>query len=374
MLTLSGFVTVAVLLLPHIGEQQAKAAASETAQPPGNVMIEARWPDAVDADVDLWVQAPGDVPVGYSNKGGAIFNLLRDDLGTRADATGLNYEISFARGLPAGEYTANLHLYRNQARGSRAGDGGGERQGGGPAGFQADSGVVGGADARGSGDHGVPFPARRRRRAGARQRDEPAKAPARRADVMIDLTPLFALTVLLAVALATICIWSHRHLPLKVGALALAFALMGTAYGAMLDLLSKPKPASFEWFLDNAGEATVLGSSMVEDEAIYVWLQLEGVGEPRAYRATLGPAHGRAAAGGDALGGRAADRAAHADAVREVARRSRAPLLCAAATGLAAQGCDAPAGDARAAARDRSIARAVLPDFNWSDVRSEACG
>lgn len=117
MLTLSGFVTVAVLLLPHIGEQQAKAAATETAQPPGNVMIEARWPDGVDADVDLWVQAPGDVPVGYSNKGGAVFNLLRDDLGTRADATGLNYEVSFARGLPAGEYTANLHLYRNLSAG-----------------------------------------------------------------------------------------------------------------------------------------------------------------------------------------------------------------------------------------------------------------
>ncbi len=117
MLTLSGFVTVAVLLLPHIGEQQAKAAATETAQPPGNVMIEARWPDGVDADVDLWVQAPGDVPVGYSNKGGAIFNLLRDDLGTRADATGLNYEISFARGLPRGEYTVNLHLYRNELGG-----------------------------------------------------------------------------------------------------------------------------------------------------------------------------------------------------------------------------------------------------------------
>jgi hypothetical protein len=115
MLTLSGFVTVAVLLLPHIGESRAKAA-TETAQPPGNVMIEARWPDGMDADVDLWVQAPGDVPVGYSNKGGAIFNLLRDDLGRRADATGINYEISYARGMPAGEYTANLHLYRNEAQ------------------------------------------------------------------------------------------------------------------------------------------------------------------------------------------------------------------------------------------------------------------
>ena len=115
MLTLSGFVTVAVLLLPHVGESRAKAA-TETAQPPGNVMVEARWPDGVDADVDLWVQAPGDVPVGYSNKGGAIFNLLRDDLGQRADATGINYEVSYARGMPAGEYTANLHLYRNEAQ------------------------------------------------------------------------------------------------------------------------------------------------------------------------------------------------------------------------------------------------------------------
>jgi hypothetical protein len=116
MLTLSGFVTVAVLLLPHIGESRARAA-TETAQPPGNVMIEARWPDGIDADVDLWVQAPGDLPVGYSNKGAAIFNLLRDDLGERADATGINYEVSYARGMPAGEYTANLHLYRNQSAG-----------------------------------------------------------------------------------------------------------------------------------------------------------------------------------------------------------------------------------------------------------------
>ena len=114
MLTLSGFVTVAVLLLPHIGESRAKTVA-ETAEPPGNVMIEARWPDQLDTDVDLWVQAPGDVPVGYSNKGGAVFNLLRDDLGQQLDLSGLNYESSFARGIVPGEYTVNLHLYRNRA-------------------------------------------------------------------------------------------------------------------------------------------------------------------------------------------------------------------------------------------------------------------
>jgi hypothetical protein len=82
-------------------------------------MIEARWPDQVDTDVDLWVQAPGDIPVGYSNKGGAVFNLLRDDLGELADATRMNYEVSYARGLPAGEYTVNVPLYRNTSRASR---------------------------------------------------------------------------------------------------------------------------------------------------------------------------------------------------------------------------------------------------------------
>jgi hypothetical protein len=113
MLALAGFVAMVILLLPHINPRGEQA--KETTQPPGNVIVEVRWPDELDTDVDLWVEAPGDVPVGYSNKGGTIFNLLRDDLGKRADATGLNYEVSYSRGIPAGEYTVNLHLYRNAA-------------------------------------------------------------------------------------------------------------------------------------------------------------------------------------------------------------------------------------------------------------------
>ena len=111
MLALAGFVAVVILLLPHLNPTGAAETASE--EPPGNVVVEARWPDGLATDVDLWVQAPGDVPVGYSNKGGAVFNLLRDDLGVRADATPLNYEVSYARGIVAGEYTVNLHLYRD---------------------------------------------------------------------------------------------------------------------------------------------------------------------------------------------------------------------------------------------------------------------
>lgn len=111
-LALCGFVSMVVMILPHLNPV-AKADAIDAVSAPGNVIVEIRWPDGSDADVDLWVQAPGDIPVGYSNKGGAIFNLLRDDLGRVGDPTNQNYEISFSRGLPPGEYTANVHLYRN---------------------------------------------------------------------------------------------------------------------------------------------------------------------------------------------------------------------------------------------------------------------
>jgi hypothetical protein len=114
-LALCGFVAVVILLLPHLNpKQEAQAAVASTV--PGNVMVEARWADELDTDVDLWVQAPGDVPVGYSNKSGVIFNLLRDDLGRNADPTQLNYEVSYSRGVPPGEYTVNLHMYRNKSK------------------------------------------------------------------------------------------------------------------------------------------------------------------------------------------------------------------------------------------------------------------
>jgi hypothetical protein len=114
-LALCGFVAVVILLLPHLNPKQEAQAAVANAVP-GNVMVEARWADELDTDVDLWVQAPGDVPVGYSNKSGVIFNLLRDDLGRNADPTQLNYEVSYSRGVPPGEYAINLHMYRNKSK------------------------------------------------------------------------------------------------------------------------------------------------------------------------------------------------------------------------------------------------------------------
>ena len=113
MLALMGFVVIVILLLPHINPSKQKD--NVDINPPGNVIVEIRWPDEVDTDVDLWVQGPGDVPVGYSNKGGVLFNLLRDDLGSQGDVIKINYENSFSRGVVEGEYIINIHLYRDQS-------------------------------------------------------------------------------------------------------------------------------------------------------------------------------------------------------------------------------------------------------------------
>ena len=109
MLALAGFVSLVVLLLPFINPPAETE--STKSDPPGNVIIEVFWPEDRDVDVDLWVKSPDDAAVGYSNMAGYYFNLLRDDRGTQFDTTPINYEISYSRGIAAGEYQANLHLY-----------------------------------------------------------------------------------------------------------------------------------------------------------------------------------------------------------------------------------------------------------------------
>jgi len=108
MLALIGFVAMVIMLLPHITPKQEDA---EDQKAPGNVVIEMHWPTDMPYDLDLWVQAPREAPVGFWNQGGVTFNLLRDDLGGEGDATKENYEITYSRGIPAGEYIVNVHMY-----------------------------------------------------------------------------------------------------------------------------------------------------------------------------------------------------------------------------------------------------------------------
>jgi hypothetical protein len=104
------FVAMLLLLIPYVNDPQRKTENGD--EPPGSIVASITWPEG-DADVDLWVMGPGEVvPIGYSNKGGRLWNLLRDDLGNSPDATPLNYENSYTRGAPPGEYVINIHCFR----------------------------------------------------------------------------------------------------------------------------------------------------------------------------------------------------------------------------------------------------------------------
>ncbi len=108
MLALIGFVAMVIVILPHITESKQK---EDEHRSPGNIVVEIHWPNDLPVDVDLWVQGPNDVPVGFFNENSELFNLLRDDLGSDGDATELNYEVSYSRGIKAGEYIVNVHMY-----------------------------------------------------------------------------------------------------------------------------------------------------------------------------------------------------------------------------------------------------------------------
>jgi hypothetical protein len=105
------YLVIGAVALAHVAKNDEEQSKGQT--PPGNVIVEMFWDKAIDADVDLWVQAPGDVLVGYSNKSGVIFNLVRDDLGRSGDPNSMNYEVSYGRGHWPGEYVVNAMLYRS---------------------------------------------------------------------------------------------------------------------------------------------------------------------------------------------------------------------------------------------------------------------
>jgi len=106
---LLGLTALVMLVLPTINPPAA--ANTESISPPGNMVVAISWPEG-GTDVDLWVSGPSEKKaVGYSNRGGQLFNLLRDDLGTTGDSMPFNYENAYSRGLTAGEYIVNIHGY-----------------------------------------------------------------------------------------------------------------------------------------------------------------------------------------------------------------------------------------------------------------------
>lgn len=94
---------------------------------------------------------------------------------------------------------------------------------------------------------------------------------------------LFAALLALAALLAGIAIRAPRPVALRALAVLATAAFIPTAYVALNELLGKPKPVARAWFEPQAGTATLLGVSLEDGAAIYLWLRVEGVSEPRAY-------------------------------------------------------------------------------------------
>ena len=94
---------------------------------------------------------------------------------------------------------------------------------------------------------------------------------------------LFIVTLSVAAVLAAIAIWAPRVPKVRIGALVVTALFIPLAYLQAVELLSKPKPVSFEWFERDVQLAHVLGASMDEGRAIYLWLRIDGEVEPRYY-------------------------------------------------------------------------------------------
>ncbi len=101
---------------------------------------------------------------------------------------------------------------------------------------------------------------------------------------MDNMIYLFAAIVILAAVLASISIWAPRRLWIRGAAVVATACLISVSYIGFSDLLSRPKPVHLEWAKRNIPDAQLLGASPREGEAIFIWLQMEGTAEPRAYK------------------------------------------------------------------------------------------
>lgn len=97
-------------------------------------------------------------------------------------------------------------------------------------------------------------------------------------------TNWFVIATALATVLASIAIWSPRSLPPKIASLVCATLLLPVTYFSLNDILSRPKPVQLEAMYSDVEQVQVVSSVMKEDEAIYVWLQIPDVEEPRSYK------------------------------------------------------------------------------------------
>jgi len=87
----------------------------------------------------------------------------------------------------------------------------------------------------------------------------------------------------IAAALAAIAIWAPRPTRVRIIALVIAALFLPVAYLQSMELLSKPKPTTFEWYERANDHAQVIAVTFDEGYKIYLWLRLPESLEPRSY-------------------------------------------------------------------------------------------
>ena len=110
------FVLSFVLINPSKKEYNAKTKAE--------FMITVTWPKDLDDDVDMYVEDPQGNLVAFMRREEGLMHLDRDDLGRSNDIVHTqfgpiehkdNREIVTVRGIIAGEYVVNVHMYMKRS-------------------------------------------------------------------------------------------------------------------------------------------------------------------------------------------------------------------------------------------------------------------
>lgn len=123
--SLTAMKAMLVLLLAAVALMAVKIQPSDGIKPNAQYIIEMSWADDYDTDVDLWVRAPGDQLIFYTNRETPMVFLDRDDTGIFQDTVIIDgkvinsksrKEIVSIRGILPGEYVINGFLYRYWSR------------------------------------------------------------------------------------------------------------------------------------------------------------------------------------------------------------------------------------------------------------------
>lgn len=113
---------IALLLVLLVVTVVKKTPTADAGIPPkAEFVVELIWPDHSASDIDMWFRAPTGETINFIQKQSGPWSLDRDDLGQVNDkllqpdgsyrTLFVNREMLTMRGVVAGTYTINLHVY-----------------------------------------------------------------------------------------------------------------------------------------------------------------------------------------------------------------------------------------------------------------------